>query len=79
MTAEQKELLDAIQVLIDKAMSTTTKVYGGRIVSVNGKNCQVETNGRTYNLRCYGGTPSVNDVCKVIVPQNNMSIAFALV
>ena len=79
MTAEQKELLDAVQVLIDKAMANTTKIYGGLITAVNDKTCTVAVNGKSYNnLRWYGAAPQINYKCQVFVPEGNMSMAFVL-
>lgn len=79
MTAEQRELLDAIQVLVDKAIKNTTKIYGGLITAVNDKTCTVTVNGKSYsNLRWYGSVPQVNYKCQVFVPEGNMSMAFVL-
>lgn len=77
----QEELLDAVQIMIDKAMEKVTKVQNGLITSVttSTKTCNVTVDGKTYTLRYYGGTPTVNLGCKVIIPSGNMSMAFVLI
>lgn len=80
MLEAQREILDAVQIMIDKAMEKTTQVQNGLITGVNTsmKNCTVTINGNTYTLRYYGGAPVVNYGCKVVIPSGNMSMAFVI-
>lgn len=74
-----EEFLNAIEILIDKKMQNTAQIYTGRIVSSSGSKCVVNINGRNQTVQVYGSTPTVNSMCRVFVPQNNMSMAFIIV
>lgn len=74
------EFLDAIQIMIDKASEKQTKIYNGTVIAIGENNtCSVTVNGKTHQrISYYGKTPTVNQVYRVFVPQNNMSIAFII-
>lgn len=74
------EFLDAIQIMIDKASEKQTKIYNGTVIAIGKNNtCSVTVNGKTHQrISYYGKTPTVNQVYRVFVPQNNMSIAFII-
>ena len=74
------EFLDAIQIMIDKASEKQTKIYNGTVTAIGDNNtCSVTVNGKTHQrISYYGKTPTVNQVYRVFVPQNNMSIAFII-
>lgn len=73
----QNELLDAIQILIDKAMKDrATKITGGKVKSTSGGLATVTINGYDYSIP-YGGTaPTVGSTVRVFIPNGNMSDAF---
>ena len=73
-----EEFLNVIEILIDKRMQNTAQIYTGRIVSSSGSKCVVNINGRNQTVQVYGSTPTVNSMCRVFVPQNNMSMAFII-
>lgn len=78
MSTEQI-LLDSINILAEKAASTTTQIYSG-VVKVVDSNTRVtmSINGRTNTVQCYGAPPSVGTTYRVFVPNNNMSQAFII-
>lgn len=77
---EQKELLDAIQIMIDNTLNAqTTKIYSCYISDVgNEKHCTVVLNGKTQSVQYYGDTPIVTQHYKLFVPFGNMSQAFII-
>lgn len=78
--SKANEFLDAIQIMIDKASEKQTKIYNGTVTAIGDNNtCSVTVNGKTHRrISYYGKTPTVNQVYRVFVPQNNMSIAFII-
>lgn len=75
----RKEILDSIQILINKAMENVTKIYVGRVISVSGDRCTISINGRDYSIQYYGGEPVVGTTYRVFAPDNNISVAFIIV
>ena len=77
---EQKELLDAIQIMIDNTLNAqTTKIYSCYVSDVgNEKHCTVVLNGKTQSVQYYGDTPIVTQHYKLFVPFGNMSQAFII-
>ena len=75
---EQKELLDAIQIMIDGAMSQIPIITNGHVVESLGNNVyRLKVNGKEYDLPHYGtSTVAVNSIVKVFVPYNNYSMAW---
>ena len=75
----KKEILDSIEILIERAMSKTTQAYAGSISSVNDDGtCDVVWNGKVFKMLVFGGTPAANKDCKIIVPQGKQNQAFAI-
>lgn len=73
----QNELLDAIQILIDKAMKDrATKITGGKVKSASGGLATVTINGYDYSIPYSGTTPTANSTVRVFIPNGNMSDAF---
>ena len=73
----QNELLDAIQILIDKAMKDrATKITGGKVKSASGGLATVTINGYDYSIPYSGTAPTVNSTVRVFIPNGNMSDAF---
>lgn len=79
-SSEQKELLDAIQVMIDSAMEKIPVITSGVVIALVSDNIYtVNVNGKTYDLPHYGtSTVNINTTVKVFVPYNNFSIAWFL-
>lgn len=75
----KKEILDSIEILIERAISQTTQAYSGSVSKVNADGtCEVVWNGKAYTMKSFGGTPSANKDCKIIVPQGNQNQAFII-
>jgi hypothetical protein len=73
----QSDFLDAMEIMIREKGSNSTKIYSGKVESVNGKNCNVLVNGQTKQMMWLGNAaPSVNSVYKVYVPQGEFSLAY---
>lgn len=78
MNSVQKELLDAVEIMIDSKMKNIAQIYRGIIKSTSNNTCVAVINGETYTLDYYGNTPTVNMTYPVFVPQNNMALAFII-
>ena len=73
----QNELLDAIQVLIDKSLKDkATKVTGGKVKSASGGRSVITINGYDYPIPYSGDAPKVGSTVRVFIPNGNMSDAF---
>ena len=77
---EQKELLDAMQIMIDNTLnSQVTKIYSCIMYDIgNNKQCTILLNGQTHAVQYYGDEPTVGQQYKVFVPFNNMAQAFVI-
>lgn len=75
-----KEILDAIEIIVDRKMQNVAQIYRGivKAVSTNDKLAVVLVNGEAHNMRYYGSTPTVNIAYPVFVPHGNMSLAFMI-
>lgn len=77
----KKEIVDAIQILVDAAIRKTCPVISFGVVSgvgTKGK-CTVKINNVDQNISYYGKEiPTINQKYPVFVPMNNMSLAFIL-
>ena len=81
MNNVQKEILDAIDIIVDKKMKQySTQILFGVVKSVgNDNSCVVSVNTIGYNIRYYGDmAPTVNKKYPVFVPSAGMSKAFIL-
>ncbi len=76
----QKEILDAIEIIVDKKLQNVAQIYRGVVKAVNTtvKQVVVLVNGEEHHMRYYGNTPTVNLSYPVFVPNNNMSLAFMI-
>ena len=74
------EILDAIEIMVGRAMKNSAAIYTCRVVSVNAdKTCLVVANGGEYTVRYYGAQPKKNEPQPLFVPYSNMSKAFIIV
>lgn len=75
----RNEILDAIQILIGRALESTTKIYNATCKGlVSGNVALMLVNGVNTNVVFYGDTPDVNKQYRVFVPEGNMSNAFMI-
>ena len=75
-----KQFLDAIEVLIQKAINdNTTQIYGCvcKAVYADSK-CSIVANGKNNTVKYYGNSPVVGKSYRVFVPNGNMSMAFII-
>lgn len=73
----QNELLDAIQILIDKSIADrSTRITGGAVKSASGGLATVTINGYDYLIPYSGTAPKVGSTVRVFIPNGNMSDAF---
>ena len=73
------ELLDAIEIIVDKKIrENTARIYPGICKSINGNTCVMSVNGKNNTVQFYGSTPTVGSIYRVFVPDGNMSMAFAI-
>ena len=73
----QNELLDAIQILIDKSIADrSTRITGGVVKSASGGLATVTINGYDYSIPYSGTAPTVGSTVRVFIPNGNMSDAF---
>ena len=80
-TKVQKEILDAIKIIVDAAIKKSTpNILFGVVTEVKGNNtCVVDINTIGYNLSYYGDSaPTINKKYPVFVPAAGMSKAFVL-
>lgn len=75
----RNEILDAIQILIGRALESTTKIYNATCKGlVSGNVALMRVNGVDTHVVFYGDTPDVNKQYRVFVPEGNMSNAFMI-
>ena len=76
----ERDFLDAMSVLVQKAIDVSTKIYGCVVVSVDTaqKIASVKINGKVNDVQYYGTAPTIGNVYRVFVPQNDMSRAFII-
>ena len=73
------EILDAIEIIVDKKIrENTAQIYPGVCKSVSGNTCVMSINGRNNTVQFYGSTPTVGTIYRVFVPNGNMSMAFII-
>ncbi len=75
----RNEILDAIQILIGRALESTTKIYNATCKGLVSSNAALmRVNGVDTRVVFYGDTPDVNKQYRVFVPEGNMSNAFMI-
>lgn len=77
-----EEILDAIEILVNKAIEdNSTKIQNGTVSSVSTNNkCTLFVNGKDLpNVQYYGGQPIINRQYRVFIPNGNPSRAFIIV
>ena len=77
----QKEILDAIKIIVDAAIKKSTpNILFGVVTEVKGNNtCVVDINTIGYTLSYYGDyAPKINKKYPVFVPPAGMSKAFVI-
>lgn len=76
----ERDFLDAMSVLVQKAIDVSTKIYGCVVVSVDTtqKIASVKINGKVNDVQYYGTAPTIGNVYRVFAPQNDMSRAFII-
>lgn len=73
------ELLDAIEIIVDKKIrENTAQIYLGICKSVSGNSCVMSINGKDNTIQFYGSIPTVGAIYRVFVPDGNMSMAFII-
>lgn len=73
------ELLDAIEIIVDKKVrENTAQIYPGICKSVSGSSCVMSINGKNNTVQFYGSAPSVGAIYRVFVPNGSMSTAFII-
>lgn len=73
------ELLDAIEIIVDKKIrENTAQIYPGICKSVSGNSCVMSINGKDNTIQFYGSIPTVGSIYRVFVPNGNMSMAFSI-
>ena len=75
----QKELLDAIEIVVDRKLTNVAQIYTGLCSAIKGNGVvDMIVNNKTVQAQYYGITPTVNQFYKVFVPSGNMSNAFII-
>lgn len=75
----RNEILDAIQILIGRALESTTKIYNATCKGlVSGNVALMRVNGVDTRVVFYGDAPEANKQYRVFVPEGNMSNAFMI-
>lgn len=80
--AAVKEMLKSFAYLLDEALKKTTKTYEGIVLSAtsDSRKWNVKYNNEIHAVKIYGqGTPTVNMMVKVFVPQGNQALAWFFV
>lgn len=70
-------MLEGFNLLLKEAISNTTKIYDGFVVSQNGTNWNVRYNGQIHSIKQYGDNQvKTGKIVKVFVPQGNANLTF---
>ena len=76
------EIIKSCFYLVQQGLDKTTKVYEGIVIapSTNPTKWKIKYNGKIHEIRKYGeGTPKINNIVEVFVPQGNNSVAWFFV
>lgn len=78
----KKEILDAIDIMIERKLQSVARIYTGVILAVLTGNSagkvRVRVNGDDYEIPYYGTAPAATCKVPVFVPNNNMALAFII-
>lgn len=74
----QKELLDAIEIMINRKMESVAQIYTGMVQEIRGTTCLMLVNGDVRPIKVYGTLPTVGKSLPIFVPYGNMSLAFTI-
>lgn len=74
----RKELLDAVEIMIDRKMSEVAEIHTGVVTEIRGNTPIIMLNGNIQGIKVYGKTPQVGATIPVFIPHGNMSLAFAI-
>ena len=76
----QKEILDAVNIIVSKRMNNIAKILFGTVVGLDEQNfCTININGVTHKIRYYGNViPDNNKKYPLFVPSSGMSQAFII-
>ena len=76
----QKEILDAVNIIVSKKMNNIAKILFGTVVGLDEQNfCTININGVTHKIRYYGNViPDNNKKYPLFVPSSGMSQAFII-
>lgn len=76
----QKEILDAIDIIVKKRLENTPQILFGIVTDILDNNkCNVTINTIGHQLRYYGDTlPTLNKKYPVFIPASGMSNAFVI-
>ena len=76
----QREILDAINIIVSKRMNNIAKILFGTVVGLDEQNfCTININGVTHKIRYYGNViPDNNKKYPLFVPSSGMSQAFII-
>lgn len=74
----KKEIMESIDILLQKRLSKITQSYYVTVVSVSNGKCNVRLNGNEHTVSFYGNTPVVNKRYPIIIPEGNLSQAYII-
>ena len=74
----EQELVESVGLMLEKGMSTSSKVYTGSIKSINGKKAQITVNGQDQTVAVCTPEIAAGIITRVFVPDGNMSNAFII-
>lgn len=74
----QKELLDAIEIVVNRKLESAAQIYTGMVQEIRGNTCLMLLNGNIQPIKVYGSMPTVGKTLPIFVPYGNMSLAFTI-
>lgn len=77
----KREIVEAIQIMIDGAISKVCPQITFGIVTevVNGRNkCKIKIKNKEHEIAYYGKSPKINQKYPVFMPSNTLSLAFII-
>lgn len=74
----EQELIEAVSLMIEKAMGGSSSMYTGVIKSISGKKAVVTINGQDQTVAVVSPSALLGAITRVFVPNGNMSNAFII-